>query len=144
MAARDLVTSGIRPGTRLTYNSAQKRYLQFCDNYNLCPIPATNDTILLYITHLHSSKLAPASISVYLAAVRSAHVMAGFPEPYIRTPQVKLALKSIYEQYGPPNQKSIIDFHMFSNMYSLIQQDLQSELWSAIMTLAFFAGLRGS
>ena len=63
--------------------------------YHLTPVPADSNTVLLYVTYLHNARLSSSTVSVYLSAIRSLHVLAGLPEPDIRTPQVKLALKAI-------------------------------------------------
>ena len=93
---------------------------------------------------MHTTGLSPNSMSVYLSAVRSAHVMMGMQEPIIRSPQVKLALKAVKDSAGPPNQKMPITYDILKQMIFMLRGDREEKLWSAILSLAFFAGLRGA
>ena len=118
--------------------------MNFCSTYNLQPLPIHKDTVLLFVTHLHGLKLAPSTINVYLAGVRSLQVMAGYSDPEMRSPQVKLALKAIQAVSDPPKQKSPIDYELLCKLLSMIGSKPDKELWHAVLCLAFFAGLRGS
>ena len=141
--AAELVRNGIRGTTKSTYSTAQKRFLKFCDDYELSPIPCSHQTILLYVTYLHNAGLTANSVSVYISAVRSLHVLAGLPEPELRTPQVKLALKAMVAKNPPLRKKLPITYDMLKNMLSLLAKFPDRLMWSALLTLAFFAGLRG-
>lgn len=57
-------------------SSQWKKYLKFCKLYNLVPVPATPETVSLYITYLCDS-LAYSSICNYLSSVWSLHEMVG-------------------------------------------------------------------
>lgn len=59
-----------------TRRSQWKRYNDFCMEYGLTPIPASVDTICLYITHLTSS-LKYSTICNYLSAVWALHEYMG-------------------------------------------------------------------
>ena len=100
--------------------------------------------ILLFITHLHKIKLSHSTINVYLSAVRSLQVMAGLPDPDFRSPQVKLALKAVQANNLPPKKKYPIDYDLLCQMFNALQSDSNTQVWQAIICLAFFAGLRGS
>ena len=139
-----MVQNGIRSGTKTTYNSAQNRYIKFCAQYNLDMLPITTKNVLLFVTYLHKSKVSHASICVYLSALRSLQVMAGMPEPYLRTPQVKLALKAIANDSAPTKQKMPIDIELLVKILKMLHGQVNGLVWSAMLTLAFFAGLRGS
>lgn len=64
------------PSTWSTRSSQWRRYLNFCDDYNMEPVPATVDTTCLYVTYL-SQSLAYSSICNYLSAVWSLHEFMG-------------------------------------------------------------------
>ena len=98
---------------------------------------------LLYVTHLHLKGLAPTSISVHLAAVRALHVVEGFKEPEIRTPQVNLALKGMLDAHVTTQRKPI-DFNMLTEICDVVSNHSNSSMWLAVLCLAFFAGLRSS
>ena len=101
-------------------------------------------TVLLYVTHLHQCGLAHSTISVYLSAVRSLHVLAGLPEPQLRTPQVNLALRAIKAHTPAPKQKDPITVEVLCKMLQITDTESEALLWRAALCLAFFAGLRGS
>lgn len=63
--------------TWTTRNSQWRRYLNFCESYGITSIPATVDTMCLYVTFLTQS-LAYSSICNYLSAVWSLHQFMGF------------------------------------------------------------------
>ena len=49
--SQKLVRSGNQVSTQKTYSSTQKQYLEFCDHYTLCPVPATEEVLLFYVSH---------------------------------------------------------------------------------------------
>ena len=142
--AADLVRKGIRGTTKSTYSTAQKRFIQFCELYQLTPLPCNPETVLLYVTYLHNAGLTPATVSVYISAIRSLHVLAGLPEPELRSPQVKLAMKAMVSLNPPPRKKMPITYNLLTSMLQILRNFPDEKMWSALLTLAFFAGLRGA
>ena len=99
-----LMSAGLKPNTHRTYNSAQQRYLSFCEHYQLVGLPATEDVLLLYVAFLYDQGLKGSSIRVYLAAVRSLHVYSNmiYPQDSLR---LKLAVKGAVSQSAPPSRE---------------------------------------
>ena len=56
-------------------NSRQKAYVQFCENYNIVPIPASPEDLSLFATWLVASERIKSADSIrqYLSAVRTMH-----------------------------------------------------------------------
>ena len=106
-------------------------------------MPIQEKVPLLYVTHLHIKGLAPSSIAVHLAAVRSLHILAGYKEPVLRTAQVNLALKGMKDTFVTV-QKRPIEYDLLKSMCKVVQCYRNAELWTAVWCLAFFAGLRSS
>ena len=80
-----LLAQSLAPTTRATYSSGVKAFLNFATLYNRLnhmgnPLPASQETLMLFAAYLTYS-LAPASIKIYLYAVRSFHLEQGFPSP---------------------------------------------------------------
>ena len=142
--ASQLVRQGIRPGTQRSYTSAQSRYIDFCQRYHITPLPLHPTTTLWYVTYLYDQGLSHASINVYISALRSLHIMQGLPEPAVRTPQVQLALRAIKARSQPSQQKAPLTFHQLHTLLQHLEGDPERELWVAVFSLAFFAGLRGA
>ena len=69
-AVQVLFARGLASSTSRTYNSAKRRYLDFCQKANLSPLPLTQTSACLFAAFLAQQGLQPQSISVYLAALR--------------------------------------------------------------------------
>jgi hypothetical protein len=93
--ARRLVVTGIAVNTRRTYSTGAKRYLQFCQQFQMDPLAVSEDAVLRFIAFLASQNLLVRKIKVYLASVRSWYINVGLPVPLLFTTRVKLALKSL-------------------------------------------------
>ena len=93
-AVQELFTEGLAPATRRVYQSGESRYIRFCQDSRRAPYPATEDTLLLFVAHLHKSHLAHGTIKSYLAAVRYGQIGHGLGNPAIHAmPRVEYVLK---------------------------------------------------
>ena len=115
---------GLADSTNRTYSAAQRQFLSFCDTYGLIPLPASEDTLILFVTSL-AVRIKPQSINVYLAGVRSLHVSNGYGNPMIPGLQLKQTLRGIeWNHFAPPKRKIPITFdplcktHPFVNFRS--------------------------
>lgn len=79
--------------------SQWKRYRDFCAAYHLTTIPATTETVCLYITHL-SYKLKFSTICNYLSAVWSMHDYFGTPATAKNSFMVRCTLKGAKRLLG--------------------------------------------
>ena len=69
-AVQRYFAAGLAPATHKTYQSAERRYLDFCGSFSLVPFP-TSESILYYFTAcLGQQGLAHTSIRMYLSGVR--------------------------------------------------------------------------
>ena len=75
--------------------SAQKIYLDFCSRLNQTPVPASEETLILFATELAQTR-AHSSIRTYLAGVRHLHVTLGHGNPLSGTLRLDLVLKGIH------------------------------------------------
>ena len=143
--SRSLIYGGLRQGTRRTYNSAQKSYINFCQSHDLCPVPASEDTILLYVTHLYLNKLKYTSVRVYLSAVRSLHIEEGVGNPIEGYLQVKQAVRCLQINNSSPKQKLPITISVLRDLHQVCSAGSFNNkmLWAAITT-AFYGCLRAS
>ena len=64
-------------GTRRAYRSAWHQYAAWCAALAREPLAADPDTIAMYVVRLADQGLAVSSIRVALAAIRTAHLLAG-------------------------------------------------------------------
>ena len=69
--------------TRRTYQSAHRRYLDFCSGINVRPLPITQSTLCLFVTKLASQGVSYKSIKGYLSALRYLQIATDGSEPGI-------------------------------------------------------------
>lgn len=140
--ANTLVYQGLRPNTNRTYNSAQKSYLDFCQQHHLQALPASTQILLWYLAYLYKKGIKAESISVYFSAIRSLHVFNGLKLPETNAPKIKLALKAVFEQGSAAVVKSPITYPLLVKMFTLLSPN--DYLFRAVFSLAFFGALRGA
>ena len=73
--------SGLACSTQNTYSSAKKKYLMFCQQYELTPIPMSEYVSCLFVDYLTKLGMSPSLISTYLAAMHHLQVETGHPLP---------------------------------------------------------------
>ena len=73
-AAQSYFDLGISDATRKAYKTGLNKYRTFCSQFKQSAVPATEDTLVLFITHLAKQQLSYSTIQVYLSAVRYLHV----------------------------------------------------------------------
>ncbi len=132
-----LLSTALRPSTRRTYSSVHNRYLKFCQLYNLVPLPASELTLLRFISHI-SLTVSANSMPVYLAAVRSLHVYNSLPPPPLTSPKVQLILKSLANEAPEVKQATPITFALLSDMHKLMSASWDDTVLWACMTVLFF------
>src|SRR5271157_149488 len=64
-------------GTRRAYRSAWRQYEAWCHSLGREPLAADPDTIAMYVVRCADAGFAVSSIRVHLAAIRTAHLLAG-------------------------------------------------------------------
>ena len=78
--------------TQATYSSGVKRFLNFCMEQGVQPLPADKLTLVYFAVAL-SRNLTTPTIKVYLSAVGSFHRRQGFKDPTHHNPQLKIVLR---------------------------------------------------
>ena len=141
--AADLVQDGLRNGTKKTYSTAQKTYMQFCLLHHMVPMPASEMTILRYLAYLHIKKLAPSTIKVYLASLHSLHELNGYPAPDTTAYRIRLALRAITDQGASSKQSSPITFVLLQFIIDNVMHKPNGLLYATMLAVGFFGALRG-
>ena len=91
-----------------SYSSAQKRYLSFCETYNLPPLPLSESVTCLFAAFLAHQGLKSQSVSVYLSALRHLQITAGLPAPQrAEWPRLKYVLKGIARVQPLPSARRL-------------------------------------
>jgi len=78
--ANDLIHAAKAPSTRKAYQSDFRIFECWCVDYGLSALPATQQTIALYIASCVVAGLVPAAIARLLASISKAHQAAGFED----------------------------------------------------------------
>ena len=77
--------------TRRSYESSQRQYESFCSWYRLIPLPASQQSLCLYVGFLYEEGLAHSSIKCYLSAVRHLQISRGYSDPFsVDFPQLQM------------------------------------------------------
>jgi len=149
--AAHFLTNGLALSTRTTYIAGQHRYLNFCQAIKAIPIPASEQTLLLFATHLADSSITYSTIKVYISAIRHMHVREGLHEDFSTqlTPRLHLTLKGIQKSQATSSQRTRlpITLKIMQSINGLLTEDPHSYnnilIWAACC-LAFFGFLRVS
>ena len=86
-------------GTRRAYRSAWQQYAAWCASLAREPLAADPDTIAMYVVRLADQGLAVSTIRVALAAIRTAHLLAGRSID-LRHPSLAMVLEGVTRSKG--------------------------------------------
>ena len=139
-----LVAAGWAPRSRTGYGVAVRRYLKFAAAHSLDPLPLHESVIMRYVGYLDIQGLAPATIKVYLSAIRAWVVSLGLDPPLIWTPRVHLMLKAISRDRPPPRQAAPITYHHLQQMINNLTGSRDHLIMASSISIQYFACLRAS
>ena len=139
---------GIAKTTRKTYDSAQRKFLEFCHwsqclNANGSPLPASEWTLMLFTTHL-SQTIKASSIKVYLAGVRSLHIENGFANPLSNCLRLERVIRGIKRSQGISTREWLpVTLTVLSRIRTVFNFECYDDVlfWAACCT-GFFGFLR--
>lgn len=99
---------GIARSTMTTYSSAQRRYLSFCEQYQISPLPLSESSVCLFAAFLVQKGLRAQSISTYLSALRHLQISAGLHPPQrSEWPRLQYMLKGIARVQSTTSQRRL-------------------------------------
>ena len=144
-----MIDRSLAPSTASTYRVGIRRYLTFCTNLHVQPVPASKRLVAAFASHLSSLVTLP-TIRVYLAAVSFLHESEGCRSPVRGNPILRLTLRGIRRSNldsPPKSRRRPITPRMLCKLLrssrdsrSLRSRDKQ--MFRAAATLAFFGFLR--
>lgn len=73
--------ASLAPSSTHSYESAKRKYLQFCSKSNETPIPVTEGKLCSFVAFVANSGLARQTIKYYLSAIRHLQIESGTGEP---------------------------------------------------------------
>ena len=88
--------AALSSSTHKTYKAAERRYLQFCNNFSLTPLPVSENILYYFVACMGQEGLAGSSIRTYLSGIRQLQVAAGFQDPHLdQMPRLSQVLKGV-------------------------------------------------
>lgn len=129
--------------------AGQKRYMSFCKAISCTAIPASEGTLLTFVSHLAQEGLAYSSIKVYLSAVRNLHAASGLHVTFEAqlTPRLEQVLSGIKKEYArgrDKTQRLPVTQNIMEKMQAVLssqRKDHNSVMLWAACCMAFFGFL---
>ena len=141
---RNLLVEGNAASTMRQYASKQKRFINFCAllGVSVCPV---DETVLLRFVAALSSSHCGSTIHNYLSAIRSLHIMNGYPCQFSEFERLKLAVKALKRRSGPQRKRAPVTVRMLADICRILDfKTYEDALLWAMLTMAFFGFLRVS
>lgn len=76
---RERIADAVPPATERAYARQLTRYTDWCATHGRTAFPGTEQTLAEFVSHLCDLKLGRSSIEQAIAAIRTAHRLAGYP-----------------------------------------------------------------
>lgn len=130
--------------TKRAYSKDWSTYIQWCRTSNRCPIPATPETVALYLTYRAELGRKPSVIERDLTTISVAHQKANHESPR-KFPLVRQVMKGIRRTKGTLQRQAT---PLLPNDLKAISQDLPDKLVGlrdrALLLIGFAGALRRS
>ena len=147
----EYVGESIAPSTARVYAVGQRRYLSFCRDSKLLPVPTSEHKLCLFVAHLASEGLQHSSIKGYLSAIRRLQIVQGLGDPFVASwPLLECELRGIkMKQAKKGASRPATRLLITPDMLRLLRKQWEKEshdpncimLWAACCT-CFFCFLR--
>ena len=141
---RQSLHDAIPANTRRAYEGDLRRFAAWCTATGLAAMPASPETIVVYLRHLADEGRRMSTIDRALAAISTAHVRAGFPSPW-QHPLVDDMRTALRRELGVrPNKKRAADDEVLRQLLAVLPTSLLGLRDRALLTLCWSAALRRS
>ena len=102
-------------------------------------MPASKDTFLLFVAHLHRECHSHATVNVYLSAIlRSMHIMSGHVDLVPHYLRLKLAARAVGLTCKPPKQKLPLTIDSLQKIQSCVTEAYNHKMLRAALALGHF------
>ena len=142
------IASSLSKSAQGQYSKSWSTFTSFCRQVlSIRHLPATSQTISLYVTHLHQKGLKHTSIRTHLSAIAFQHKIHDLPDPTKSFSTQKL-LQSYSRIDAPPAVRLPITqpiLHtILSAIYNSDYDSYNRRLYTALFSLMYYAALRVS
>jgi integrase len=143
--AAEFVRAAKAPSTLRAYRSDWRHFVTWCEGHALAPLPATAETVALYLTSLAATH-KPATMTRRLTAITKAHQIAGHASPAtMQQPAVSETLKGIRRTLGTAQKvKAPLLTADIRRMVDALPDKLAGRRDRALILLGFAGGFRRS
>ena len=143
--ASHFIKDSIAESTRRVYSTGQTTYFNFCTKFNLQPLPAPEQQLILFTADL-SQPLSYSSIRSYLSAVRFLHIANGHPDPLAKKLKLELLLRGLRRRKpGSQDKRLPVTPLILEKIFSVLNKNpsnFENKLLWAACCLGFFGFLR--
>ena len=132
------------PSTIRAYKTSFERFIQFCDEVDINPLPADPQNVARYISTLAASGLKSSSIRIIVAAISSIHKLNLLNDP-TQHPAVKIEMRRMHRTLGRYSQQAFgITTPILEKMLSATASNLRGIRDRALLLLAYDSMCRRS
>jgi len=140
-AVRQYARASKAPNTVRAYRSDLGDFTMWCTDHRLSPIPATPETVALYITALAEAGAKPSTIQRRLSALSQAHQLSGHEPSPTQSPIVRTTMAGIRRTLGmAPAQKAAVVTAELRVLLAVTPADTLAGLRDRALLLIGFAG----
>lgn len=140
-AVRQYAWASKAPNTVRAYRSDLSDFTMWCTDHQLTPIPATAETVALYITALAGAAAKPSTIQRRLSAISQAHQLSGHEPSPTQAPIVRTTMAGIRRTLGmAPVQKTAVVTAELRTLLGVTPEDTLAGLRDRALLLVGFAG----
>lgn len=100
---QELAKASFSDASKRAYMSDWKQFCRFCAKHDLNALPATNETVLLWVAECHGKGKKWASLSRSLTSINTIHTIQGFES--IHTTSVRAATRGFKAKNGIKQKK---------------------------------------
>lgn len=132
-------------GTKATYQTHRRSYINFCLSMGYCPVPVSSTVLCRYAAHL-AERLKFSSIQQYLNIVRILHLESDLPNPLEHNWPLKSVLMGIKRVHGnhTTHKEPITPSHLLHFKTVLNLSDVRDAAFWASALIAFYGLFRKS
>ena len=147
---RGLLANSLAGASQRAYAAGQDCFLGFCRQFDICPVPISDESLAYFVGYMRRRGLALATARLYLAAVRRLHLQWGRPLPAGLPPFTDAAVRGYSQRMVRPATRprhalTVERLCLLKTRLPLVVASIWDQrcIWAAC-TLAFYAGLRSS
>jgi len=130
--------------TRRAYRTSWGQFASWCDGHQLASLPASPETVVLYLTHLIQSGRSVSTLERTLAALAAAHRAAGFSWPKGH-PALAMVVTGIRRTHGKaPKKKTPLEDKALRSLVQLFDDSLRGLRDRALLLVGWFGAFRRS